>query len=186
MPFGSLITSTWTGGSGNWSDPLEWNPSIVPNNGNNGSTFDVVFGSGSLTQDITAGVTIQQLQMSGGTLTLSNPLTLNAGLLFSGGTINGGILNIAGTSEQSATMAANGLTINNSGTYNFAFDNNNIFIGSVTFNNSGTLTKVTGSATDVFNSILNNTGTVSVQSGTLQLAGGGTSSGVVTVSARIP
>ena len=92
MAFGMAATSNWTGGSGNWSDPMHWNPAIVPNNGNNGDTFNVVFGSGSLTQDIAAGVIIQQLQMSGGTLTLNNPLTLNTGLQFSGGTINGGVL----------------------------------------------------------------------------------------------
>src|SRR6185503_19217839 len=108
-----LVTSTWTGTTGNWSDPLGWNPSIVPNNGNNNSTFNVVLASGSLTQDIATGVVIEQLEMSDGTLTLSNPLTLNAGLQYSGGTINGGILNVAGTSAQSVAMTANGLTINN-------------------------------------------------------------------------
>ncbi len=52
----------------------------MPNNGNAGADYDVTFASGTLTQDIVAGVTINQLFMSGGTLVLANPLTLNYGL----------------------------------------------------------------------------------------------------------
>ena len=64
-------TATYLGGTNGWNTSAAWstNP-LVPNNGNGGANFNVVMGSGSLTQDIAAGVTIQQLQMSGGTLIL--------------------------------------------------------------------------------------------------------------------
>src|SRR5205085_7862410 len=127
--------------------------------------------------------TIEQFQMSGGTLRLDNPLTLNAGLQFSGGTIAGGNLFIAGPSTQSALMTVSGLTITNSGTYSIAFDGSDVFSGSATFNNSGTLSKTTGAGTDNFNIPLNNTGTVSSEDGTLLFSVGGTSAGAFSTSA---
>ena len=64
------------------------------------------FSSGTLTQDIVDGVTINQLFMSGGTLILANPLTLDFGLHFSGGGITSGILDIfEEMSSQTALMA---------------------------------------------------------------------------------
>ena len=175
---GGIMTSTWTGTNSVWSDAAGWNPMIVPNNGNAGSNYNVVLGSGTINQDIGAGVTIQNLAMSGGGLNLTNPLTLNAGLTFSGGTINGpASLTIAGTSSQSAAMTLNNLTIANSGTYNLALDNITIFAGTGSFSNSGTLAKTVGGGGASFNLPLSNTGTVSAQSGTLSLTGGGTSSG---------
>ena len=78
-------------------------PEVVPNNGNNGVDYDVYFSSGTLTQDIVDGVTINQLFMSGGTLILANPLTLDFGLHFSGGGITSGSLNIFGDSTQTAS-----------------------------------------------------------------------------------
>src|SRR5205823_5608792 len=49
------------------------------------------------------------------------------------------------------------------------------------FNNAGTLLKSTGTGTELLTISLNNSGTVNVQSGTLQLGGGGTDSGVFAV-----
>ncbi len=100
---------------------------MIPNNDSNGNTYDAVISGGVLTQDIAPGVTIQQLFMSGGTLRLINPLTLNAGLKFSGGTITNGVLNVAGPSTQSALMGAAGLTLNNSGAYNLTLASGNVF-----------------------------------------------------------
>src|SRR6185437_477130 len=117
-----VTSATYNGGTGNWSNPDSWNPAVVPNNGNNGQDYNANMSGGLLIQDISPGVTIQQFQMSGGTLQLDNPLTLNAGLQFSGGTIQGGNLFIAGTSNQSALMSVNATTINNSGTYNISLD----------------------------------------------------------------
>ena len=176
--------ATYNSGAGNWSDPNRWTPAIVPNNGNQGATYDVRFSSGALTQDIVNGVTINQLLMSGGTLILANPLTLEVGLQFSGGAITLGTLNVAGNSTQSAQMTVNGTTINNSGTYDITLANGDAFSGgSSTFNNSGTLTANSLDGPISFNMQLNNTGTVSAESGTLSLVGGGTNSGTLSAAA---
>ena len=115
-------------------------PGIVPNNGNNGVDYDVNFSSGTLTQDIVDGVTINQLFMSGGTLILANPLTLEVGLQFSGGSITSGILNVAGISSQSALLTVDNTIINNSGSYDLVLNGNAFSGGGSTFNNSGILT----------------------------------------------
>ena len=176
---GSANIATWLGGTGVWSSAVRWssNP-LVPNNGNGGFVYVAILNGGNLTQDIAGGVIIEQLQMGGGTLVLTNPLRLNAGLQFNGGAINGGVLNVAGASTQSALMTVSGLTLNNAGAYSLAFDASNVFSGGATFNNSDTLTKGMGPGALVFNNFLNNTGTVSVTSGTLSLTAGGTSSGL--------
>ena len=180
---GGLQTATWTGNNSVWSGAANWNPMIVPNNGNGGNNYNVVVGNGIIDQDIVAGVTIEQLMMSGGTLTLTNPLTLNAGLQYSGGSITNGILNVAGTSTQSALMAANGLTLNNSGIYNLTVDTGNLFSGAGgAFNNSGTLARTIGTGATTFNNLLNNTGDIVANSGTFIIAGGGTSSGLFTAA----
>ncbi len=168
--------------AGNWSDPASWNPNVVPDN-SGGNTYNASQSSGMLIQDIVGGVTIEQFQMSGGTLRLDNPLTLNAGLQFSGGTMAGGDLFVVGSSTQSATMGVNGTTITNSGAYNITFDGSDLFAGSATFNNSGTLSKTTGTGTDNFNIGLNNSGTVSAQNGTLRFVVGATSAGAFSASA---
>ncbi len=177
-----LLTATFVGGTGLWNNAASWdtNP-LIPQNGTN--IFNVVISSGSLTQNIAGGVIIQQLTMSGGTLTLSNPLTLNTGLQFSGGTIASGTLNTAGVSNQSAAMGVASLTLNNSGTYNLNLDGGSAFAGGGTFNNSGTLAKTTGPGIEVFNITLNNTGTVAAQSGTLRLTAVGTNAGTFTAAA---
>ncbi len=145
----------------------------MPNNGNNGTDYDVFFSSGSLTQDIVDGVVINQLFMSGGVLVLANPLTLEVGLQFSGGSITSGILNVAGLSNQSALMTVSGTIINNSGIYDLTLTSGNLFSGSGSiFNNSGTVARSSGTGTVTFNIPLNNTGTFAVNSGTLILTSG--------------
>ncbi len=171
-----VVTATYLGGTNNWSNAPRWstNP-LVPNNGNGGTNFNVALGSGSLTQDIAPSVIIEQLQMSGGTLTLTNPLSLNAGLQFSGGTITNGVLNVAGTSTQSAVMGATGLTVNNSGAYSLTQASGNAFSGTGTlFNNSGTIARSTGMSGVTFNTSVNNTGILRASNGaTLILTGAG-------------
>ncbi len=181
---GAANFATWLGGTGNWSDATRWstNP-LFPNNGNGGFVFVASLGSGSITQDVVGGVIIEQLQMSGGALLLNNPLRLNSGLQFTGGTISGGTLNLAGASSQGALMTAGGLTINNAGAYDLAFDGSNVFSGGALFTNTGTLTKSTGSGTLTFNNQLNNTGTVSVLNGTLLLTLGGLNAGTCQIAA---
>lgn len=131
-----------------------------------------------------AGVTINQLFMSGGTLILANPLTLAVGLQFSGGSITSGTLNIAGSSTQSALMTVDGTTINNAGLYDITFPAGDAFSGGGSvFNNSGTLTAHATDGSISFNISLNNTGTVSAESGTFILTGGGTLSGTASAAA---
>ena len=65
----------------------------------------------------------------------------------------------------------------------FVRDGSDLFAGSATFNNSGTLSKTTGTGTDNFNIALNNSGTVSAQNGTLRFVVGGTSAGAFSASA---
>ena len=157
---------------------------VVPNNGNNGADYDVFFSSGTLTQDIVEGVTINQLFMSGGTLILANPLTLDFGLHFSGGGITSGILDIFGDSSQTALMAVSNTTINNFGSYDITLVNGNAFSGgSSTFNNSGTLILQSTDGTLSFNIALNNAGTVSAESGVANLVSGGTISGTASAAA---
>ncbi len=142
------------------------------------------FSSGTLTQDIVAGVTINQLFMSGGTLILANPLTLDFGLHFSGGGITSGILNIFGDSTQSAIMTVNGTTINNSGHYDITLTSGNVFSGgSSNFNNTGMLLAHADIGTVSFNMALDNSGTVSAESGTFNLISGGTISGTASAAA---
>ena len=133
----------------------------------------MLFSGGTLTQDIVPGVTINQLFMSGGTLILANPLTLEVGLQFSGGSILSGILNIAGTSTQSALLTVGNTTINNSGSYRLVLDGEAFRGGGSAFNNSGTLTANAAGGKVTFNIPLHNTGTVAAETGTFALTGGG-------------
>ena len=158
---------------------------MVPNNGNGGKDYDVIFASGTLTQDIISGVTINQLFMSGGTLILANPLTLEVGLQFSGGSITSGTLNVAGSSEQSTLLTVNGTTINNAGDYTISFPTGNAFSGGGSvFNNSGQLLLESTDGTVSFNIPLNNTGTLSAFSGNVNITAGGSSSGTVNADAN--
>ena len=177
-----MSSTTYNGGTGNWSDSTNWTPGVVPNNGNNGVDYDVTFSSGTLTQDIVDGVTINQLFMSGGTLILANPLTLEVGLQFSGGSITSGILNVAGISSQSALLTVDNTIINNSGSYDLVLNGNAFSGGGSTFNNSGILTAHATDGTVEFNIPLVNSGTVSAEFGNLVLTGGGTLSGTASAA----
>ena len=179
----SVSLVAYNGDTGNWSDSTKWTPGTVPNNGNNGVDYDVNFSSGTLTQDIADGVTINQLFMSGGTLILANPLTLEVGLQFSGGSIISGILNVAGISSQSALLTVDNTTINNSGSYDLVLNGNAFSGGGSTFNNFGILTAHATDGTVEFNIPLVNSGTVSAEFGNFVLTGGGTLSGTAAAAA---
>jgi hypothetical protein len=82
-------------------------------------------------------------------------------------------------------LAGGGAVFNNDGTF-LAQNNNGLFVGGVgtnTFNNAGVFTRDTSSGDCYigFNGAFNNTGTVNVQTGTLHLQSGGTSTGVFNV-----
>ncbi len=178
-----IISSSYKGGTGNWSDPNSWTTGMVPTNGNNGANYDVAFSSGALTQDIINGVVINQLFMSGGNLILANPLSLEAGLQFSGGSILSGTLNVSGVSSQTAVMGVADTTLNNFGSYDLALSTGDAFTGGGSlFNNFGTLTFHGLGGTVTFNLPLINTGAVSVAGGVISLTGGGSASRTFSVA----
>ena len=95
-------------------------------------------------------------------------------------TLNG-TLNLVGSTTWSngPISAGSGSTINNSGLFNTTFDGtlsgNSLGSSQEAFNNTGTLEKTGGTGSTTINSILNNSGIVSVLTGTLKPTGGGTS-----------
>ncbi len=101
------VSSTWLGGSGNWSAAGNWTnvPFTVnyPNNGNGGFTYDAVINSSSITLD--RSITIQKLTLSGGDLGGSSNLTCNDLITWIGG-------GMAGTGT---TVATGGVLINPGG-----------------------------------------------------------------------
>ncbi|MBL9146924.1 MAG: hypothetical protein JNM99_24790 [Verrucomicrobiaceae bacterium] len=110
------FTSTWNGGSANWSLGANWTtpgaPGTSPNNG--GSTYDAIQNGGTITLD--QNITIQKFTLSGGILTGANTLTLNDTLSWSGGTMDtAGITNAYGgmTLSGGANKTILGRTVNN-------------------------------------------------------------------------
>jgi hypothetical protein len=124
--------------------------------GNMGWTGGIIAGPGAL--DVAAGAT----------LNISDPSYV---ALY-------GTLNNAGTAiwpGPGPIIGSSGAVLNNSGTFTMSSDG---AISGLVFNNSGTLTSVSpsGTGTAAFDDPLNNTGTVAVESGTLLLQVGGSSS----------
>jgi hypothetical protein len=154
--------------------------------------FDVT--AGTLT--VAGSASVSNLQLDGGTVNGTGTLTPTA-FTWNGGTLSaptavppGGTLTVAGGGSKSlnGNLTNNGTvnvtsntdigisttpTITNNGTFNLQSDVS--LTGSALFTNAGTLTKSspTTTGTTAFNPQLNNSGTVDVQSGTLQLTGGG-------------
>jgi hypothetical protein len=141
----------------------------------------------------------------GGTFT-PNAMTWTAGTQSGSGVTSiplGGTLALAGTTKTftqrtisnsgTATWSAGnvnsgaGATFNNRGTFNATVDANwtfNLGGASSTFNNFATVNRTTATGTATFGLPFNNLagGTVNVQSGTLQLNGGGSAAGSFAVS----
>ena len=138
-----------------------------------------------------------------GTLTLAN-VTWTAGVMSGSGTTmipadgslsisdsgsskylnNGRTLGNSGTvawSGGSISGSVSGATINNltMGVFDAQFDGT--ISSSGTFNNAGLIKKSAGAGTTIVSWLFNNAGTVSVQAGTLELRGGGTSTGTFNV-----
>jgi hypothetical protein len=134
----SEITSTWSGNTGNWTDPTQWstNPNY-PNNGTpSGTTYDAVInapGTGAYTVMLNSNITTDSvtldspnatLSQTGGTLTTTS-LNISAGTY----SLNGGVLQNATYDNTGGTLAIPG-----SGSATFS----NVSLGSdLTFNGSG-------------------------------------------------
>ncbi len=98
------FTSTYVGGTRNWSDPASWTTpgapaGTFPNNGSPSptTTFDAVQSSGTLTVDVP--ITIQALTLNNGTNRgAGSLLTLNDTFSWNGGTIDGtGTIQVGGS-----------------------------------------------------------------------------------------
>ncbi|MBI4331411.1 MAG: hypothetical protein HY673_09035, partial [Chloroflexi bacterium] len=153
------------------------------------------------TSNFNAAITVPNLNLSGGTLGGSGGLNVTGAWNWTGGNITGagaktnsGALNVTGGSSRNLSSS----TLNNSGTVNWAGGTpwtfeytstaNNLFgatfniqgdntlstyaSGTRNFNNAGTLNKSGGTGTATFYVPFNNTGTVNVNSGKLNLAAG--------------
>jgi uncharacterized repeat protein (TIGR01451 family) len=117
---------------------------------------------------------------SGSTLTMSN-FGLSQTLTQGRELRNSGTVNYYGGGSP-LTMSAAGKITNNA-VFNLASDANINLSGSATIDNNGTLTKNGGTGNSTLFPVLNNAGTVSVTTGTLAFAGGGTNSGSFNVTA---
>ena len=190
-----------------WSSNPLW-----PNNGNGGNTFDAVINCGTVTltlDPVDPGVVVEELSLGGGTLLGASDLTANVAITCDGSYVGGtgllqtnGTLTISGSwgnrfaertisspdtvwSGTGDVLMYNGATFNNTGTFESQgygkFEHRTGARG--VFNNLGTFTKSVGTHVTRFDEVsFNNSGTVEVQTGTLSLAGGGTSSGTFVVS----
>jgi hypothetical protein len=149
-------------------------------------TAGTLAGTGTLTLNGTfnwsAGV------MTGaGTTTVNGPFNLS-GLV---GIQSGRILNNASTANWTAGAGQGmwtglGSVINNTGTWDAKVDGGaivNQYGGATTFNNSGTFKKSAGAGSTLMNIPFVNSGNVDVQSGTISLGGGGSSTNALIVSA---
>ena len=164
-------------------------PNIVVNGGT--ANFNAATGASSVTlSGGTLGgsgtLNVGSLTWAGGVMRGSGVTNVNSGAVF-GDAVNFSqlvlderTLNLA--AGQTATLQGltyfylqNGATINNAGTFLTQSDYFMNYNGGapVTFNNSGVLTRNSGTGTfSISGVILNNTGTVNIQTGTLALGGG--------------
>ena len=197
------IISTWDGSGNNWSDIAHWdsNP-LFPNN--NGQTFDAIINNGTVTLDL--DIEIEKFTHTGGVIAGDFDLTVVDLYTWTNGRMSGssatnaeGGMTISGSGAKDLTsgrmlvntgtatwtnggIRTGGSMINNSGIWedqNISGNgiSNDFAGGPSVFNNTGTYRKSVGAERTSMNILFNNTGTVEVQSGTLDLIGGGVSSG---------
>ena len=182
------VSTSWNGGTGNWSGSANWNPSAVPNN-NATTTYSVAVNvpSSVVTMDV-LNDTIDNLNLgTSASLTIvgGNSLNLVLGQSSNYGTINNGIPDVVssagGTLTNSGTLynygtfnngviSSNGSMLTNSGTlYNYGLLNS-VYLSGVS--NSGTIYNTAG-ATLIYSAdcICSNAGYIS-NAGTFVQAGG--------------
>lgn len=196
-------TATWDNSVGVWSSTSSWSIApLFPNNGSPpGSLYDVTINGGTVSVDV--GVVISNLVLSGGSISGSQDLTVN-GLLSWGNSstlggsgtlttqdmaislINANIFmsgtralvstgNTSWTSNSAFSVnLASGNSYTNQGTFTISTNGGSWNGG--TFSNAGALVKGGNDSVDI-NSIFNNSGSVTVSAGTLNLNGGGTHTG---------
>lgn len=205
-PHAPAATCVWDNSSGNWSDAAHWSCAAVPGENDtatiNGGTVNIT-GSVTVQTLILSGGTLQgsenitvtqAMAWSGcGVLGGSGATTIGSSAMLTvtwgGGSwacpqMNGRTLNILGAAVLTASdghyvYLQGGSVISNAGTLDLQ-DSAQIYAndGASGVHNTGLLRKVGGTGTGTLDGVaLNNTGTVQVLTGTLNLIGGGTSSG---------
>ncbi|MBD1211906.1 MAG: SBBP repeat-containing protein, partial [Dolichospermum circinale Clear-D4] len=171
--------------------------------------FNIESGSGTTTVNA-ASTWSAPVNLISGTLTGAGALTISNKLNWSGGTLSGtgkktisGALNLSNDLTLSTTtLETTGTTIwtgngtlytgdgaiwNNTSAGTIDLQNDADFVqnsnNKPTFNNAGTFTKSNGTTTNesYIDAIFNNTGTVQVKKGTLNLSGGGSNSGAFSI-----
>ncbi len=232
-----LSTVDWINSSGgDWDTPSNWSTSKLPGSGDDvvidtsgitvthstgasdsihslTSQATLSISSGSLS--IAAASTIDDLNLSGGTITGGGGVTVKSSLSWTDGTMSGagtttvaegGTLNMSGvislvgrtlvnagtatwsrTGQYDSFAVSNGATIDNQAVRNFSITSDLPLNGSgtppATFNNAGTVIRSGATGAAVFSVPFNNSGSLQVQSGELDLAGNGDSTGSFAVEA---
>jgi hypothetical protein len=168
---------------------------------------------GTVTANAGATLQLGSLVFSSGTITGPGTVNVAGAVNWTGGTMSGpGVTNLNGTSTLSGGFSSkiDGRALNNAGTATVPASNsftiagagvlNNLAAGTFRlpdsaqlsnflitagggFNNAGLVQKTAPSGTATIGVPFTNTGTVDVQTGTLTLTGGGTSTGAFTLAA---
>jgi hypothetical protein len=143
------VSTSWNGGTGNWSNSTDWTPATVPNN-NATTTYSVTVNvpSSVVTMDL-LNDTIDNLSLgSTNLLIIGGDNSLN---LISGASYNNGLVLIGGALTTAATFTNNG-----SLSMNFSFPN-----ADATLTNSGTFINASSGSigTNGFGNVITNTGT---------------------------
>ncbi len=141
---GSGITSLWIGGSGDWTDPAQWSPAGVPNNG--ASTYLVTVNSGAV--DV-ANIFSQNIYLDGLTVGSQSTIHVNdQGLVLGSPTsvaallTNAGAINLTNAANLTLDYSA-GAAATNSGTISVG-DESAIYLTApsaqrATFTNAGSI-----------------------------------------------
>ena len=184
----------WDGATADWT-AAHWTSC---GGGFPGAADTASISSGAVT--LSTSHTVAGLTQSGGTVDGVGDLAISGTFAWSGGTMAGtgattvgasGTLTISAGVAVQRQITVNGTgswtggrldftggVITNNGTFTTTADNGiENFAGTTAFNNAGTFTKSTATGSSYCNVPFNNTGTVTINSGTMNLNGGGTSTG---------
>ena len=195
---------TWTNAhGGNWSAMANWSPNLVPGPGD-----DVYITNYTVALDFSTGVA--SLTLSGGTLGGAGNLAVNGPFTWSGGTIQttvtlSGASSLNSVATHGMNLSTGGLLIN-AGTLTWSGSDKNLWFntgtltnlalgtiiiaadissdGGSTLGNAGLVTKTGTFGTTTLSAAFVNTGTVNVQSGTLNWLNGVSAGGTYEVSAN--
>lgn len=183
------IDATWNANAvGNWSDPANWstNPDIP-----NSAAYDVFINDGETTLD--GEFTTGDLNWNGGALVGTGQLTVNLDTTIGGaGTklLGGPTINLVGDATWAQGNIASsdppeGGVVNIGGDFDIQVDAswtcNMTKSPVINVAATASVVKSAGNGSAILLPAVNNSGNVHVQSGTLRLGGGGTSSGKFTV-----